>query len=37
MSQNSVPGPAQIQGEETTQGREYWVVWFIGGGGIFGN
>lgn len=34
MNQNSIPGPAQVQGAgKTTQRHEYWEVWFIGGGG----
>ena len=34
VSQNSILGPAQVQGVgETTQRHEYWEVWFIGGCG----
>ena len=41
VNQNSILGPAHVQGVgETTQRHEYWEVWFIGGGGggaVFGN
>lgn len=34
VNQNSILGPAQVQGVgETTQRHEYWEVWFIGGRG----
>ena len=39
VNQNSILGPAQVQGVgETTQRHEYWEVWFIGGcGGGWGS